>query len=105
MVSLEVGEHIPNKYERMVIRNMRHHNCKGVILSWATAVQRGGHVNSHRNDYIISMFRELGYLEDLDMMARLRNPNYNYKWFTGSAMVFRRLDTSHRVGCSLEYST
>jgi hypothetical protein len=51
------------------------------------------------------MFRELGYLEDLDMMARLRNPNYNYKWFTGSAMVFRRLDTSHRVGCSLEYST
>ena len=106
VVSLEVGEHIPNKYERMVIRNMHHHNCKGVILSWATAVQRGGHshVNSHPNDFIILVFRELGYLEDLDMMARLRNPNYNHKWFTGSAMVLRRLNMSHRVGCSLKYS-
>ena len=106
MVSLEVGEHIPNKYEGMVIRNMHHHNCKGVILSWATAVQRGGHshINSHPNDYIILVFRELGYLEDLDMMARLRNPNYNHKWFTGSAMVLRRLNMSHRVGCSLKYS-
>ena len=35
LMSLEVGEHIPSRFEASVIRNLHAHNCRGVILSWA----------------------------------------------------------------------
>lgn len=101
VVALEVGEHVPNQYEGMLIRNLHHHNCKGIILSWAVVGQDGhSHVNNHSNDYIISIFKELGYVEDLDLKARLRNPVDNYGWFVASTMAFRRLVASPNQGCS-----
>jgi hypothetical protein len=106
VVSLEVGEHVSGNYEGMVIRNLHHHNCKGVILSWAVLGQGGhSHVNNHSNDYIISLFKELGYKEDLDLKDKLRNPEDNYYWFPGSTMVFRRIDTSPSLGCSRKDSS
>lgn len=34
VLSLEVGEHVPSNYEQaMLIRNLHHHNRKGVSLS------------------------------------------------------------------------
>jgi hypothetical protein len=78
------------------------------VACLATGVQSGGHsqVNSHSNDYIISLFWKLGCVEELDLKARLRiTYNNNDKWFTGLAMWFRRLDTFPQVGCSLKYST
>lgn len=30
VVNLEVGEHVPNEFEGMLICNLHHHNCKGV---------------------------------------------------------------------------
>ena len=101
VISLEVGEHVPNEFEGMLIRNLHHHNCKGIILSWGTLGQGGhSHINNHSNDYIISVFNELGYIEDVDMKARLRNSKDNYRWFTGSVMVFRRSVASSSLGCS-----
>jgi hypothetical protein len=101
VISLEVGEHVPNEFEGMLIRNLHHHNCKGIILSWGTLGQGGhSHINNHSNDYIISVFNELGYIKDVDMKARLRNPEGNYRWFTGSVMVFRRSVASSSLGCS-----
>lgn len=102
VVSLEVGEHVPNEYEGMLIRNLHHHNCKGIILSWAVLGQHGhSHINNHSNDYILSVFHELGYIEDLEMKAKLSNPRNNYKWFEKSIMVFRRSVVSPNMGCSL----
>ena len=90
-----------NSFEGMLIRNLHHHNCKGIILSWGTLGQAGhSHINNHSNDYIISVFNELGYVEDLDLKARLRNSKGNYRWFTGSVMVFRRSVASSSLGCS-----
>ena len=101
VISLEVGEHVPNEFEGMLIRNLHHHNCKGVILSWGKLGQGGhSHINNHSNDYVISIFKELGYVEDLDMKARLRNGDGNYGWFVGSSMVFRRSVPSTSQGCS-----
>ena len=102
VVSLEVGEHVPNEFEGMLIRNLHHHNCKGVILSWGVLGQGGhSHINNHSNDFIISIFNGLGYVEDLDMKARLRNPDGNYGWFVGSSMVFRRSVASTNQGCTV----
>ena len=48
VLSLEMGEHVPNRFEAMVIRNIHAHNTRGVILSWARLGQPGnGHVNNH----------------------------------------------------------
>eukprot|EP00585_Thalassiosira_rotula_P008075 CAMPEP_0196139394 /NCGR_PEP_ID=MMETSP0910-20130528/6686_1 /TAXON_ID=49265 /ORGANISM="Thalassiosira rotula, Strain GSO102" /LENGTH=331 /DNA_ID=CAMNT_0041400111 /DNA_START=135 /DNA_END=1127 /DNA_ORIENTATION=- len=79
VLSLEVGEHVGSDYEAMLIRNLHHHNCKGIILSWGIVGQNGGHshVNNHSNNYIISVFEELGYIEDLDLKKKLRNPDDN----------------------------
>lgn len=91
VLSLEVGEHVPSKYEGMFIRNLHRHNCKGVILSWAILGQDGNmHINNHSNEYLTAVFADLGYHRDLILEALLRNPADNYKWFEKSTMVFRR---------------
>ena len=38
VLSLEVGEHVPSRYEDMYLRNLHAHNCKGIILSWGCGV-------------------------------------------------------------------
>mmetsp|Transcript_1858 Transcript_1858/g.3135 ORF Transcript_1858/g.3135 Transcript_1858/m.3135 type:complete len:254 (-) Transcript_1858:35-796(-) len=91
VLSLEVGEHIPSKYEGIFIRNLHRHNCKGIILSWGVLGQFGeNHINLHSNTYVMNIFHSLGYLRDFELEAKLRNPEGNYKWFVKSAMAFRR---------------
>jgi len=92
VISLEVGEHIPSKYEGMFFRNLHRHNRKGIILSWGVLNQNGrSHVNNHGNEYLVSTMESLGYEQDLDLQAKFRNSEGNYKWFENSLMVFRRL--------------
>ena len=91
VLSLEVGEHIPSKYEGIFIRNLHRHNCKGIILSWGVLGQGGeNHINLHSNTYITNIFLGLGYLRDFELEAKLRNPEGNHDWFVKSAMAFRR---------------
>jgi len=104
VLSLEVGEHVGSDYEAMLIRNLHHHNCKGIILSWGIIGQGGhSHVNNHSNDYIISVFKQLGYIEDLDLKTKLRNPLDNYYWFKNSPMVFRRSEDTIPLVCSVHH--
>ncbi|EEC47359.1 predicted protein [Phaeodactylum tricornutum CCAP 1055/1] len=91
VLSLEVGEHVPSKYEGMVLRNLHRHNCKGIILSWGVLGQGGyGHVNNHSNDYIIKVIEQLGYVLDQKLTARFQQAKDNYWWFKKSTMAFRR---------------
>ena len=91
VVSFEVAEHVPARYEAMLIRNLHRHNCRGVILSWA-ALGRGGrqHVNNHSNHYVTAIFQRLGYQPDYERQNRFRQPKGNKPWFQQSVMVFRR---------------
>lgn len=93
ILSLEVGEHIPSKFEGMFIRNLHAHNCKGIILSWATFIQVGGtgHINLHDNDHIKTSFTNLGYYHDDALQAQFRNatPNIFFEW---TLMIFRRVN-------------
>mmetsp|Transcript_1728 Transcript_1728/g.3791 ORF Transcript_1728/g.3791 Transcript_1728/m.3791 type:complete len:339 (-) Transcript_1728:4749-5765(-) len=92
VISLEVGEHIPSKYEGMLLRNIHRHNSKGVILSWAVLGQKGhSHINDHSNEYIVRTFVGMGYIHDIELSNRLRNGTDNYMWFTKSIMVFRKV--------------
>jgi hypothetical protein len=91
VLSLEVGEHVPSKYEGMLIRNLHRHNCRGIILSWGILGQGGhSHINNHSNKYIRDIMESLGYVSDIKLESTMRTAKGQYSWFRNSIMVFRR---------------
>ena len=91
VLSLEVGEHIPKRYEQTFIENIHRHNKKGVVLSWAVKGQSGlGHCNTQNNDYIKSIFARYGYVNDIQAETALRKQS-TFSWFKNTIMVFRRV--------------
>ena len=89
VLSLEVGEHLPQQYEKIFIDNLIRHAKKGIMLSWAIKNQGGtGHFNEQNNDYIKGILANYGYLNDLEAENRLRSKSGT--WFQHSLMVFRK---------------
>ena len=90
VLSLEVGEHIPKKYETVFINNLHANNKEGIVLSWAIEGQGGnGHSNEQNNYYIKLIFEDLGYVNDKRIEGWLRE-NTSLWWFKNTIMVFRR---------------
>jgi hypothetical protein len=93
VMSSEVGEHIPHKYEAQVIANIHALNCKGVVLTWGVVKQPGhGHINCHSNDYLIKLFEELGYKKNDELTSAVRAQRTSNWWLMNSALVFDRLE-------------
>lgn len=92
IVSLEVGEHIPQDWESTFIRNLTRNARNHIILSWAVEGQAGdGHVNCHSNDFVISRMRQYGFV--------LNKPTTHYlrecaclPWFKQTLLCFDRLE-------------
>lgn len=73
VLSLEMGEHVPHRFEHMVVRNLHAHNCRGLLLSWGRADQPGhGHVNGHSHTYVRTLFEQLGYQHNELLRQKLR---------------------------------
>lgn len=90
VLSLEVGEHIPKKYETIFIENLHRHAKKGIVLSWAIKGQGGyGHVNTQNNEYIKALMASYGYTNDEAAERRLRLES-SLPWFRNTIMVFRK---------------
>ena len=91
VMSLEVGEHLPKKFEDIFINNLHNNNEKGIVLSWAVKGQGGdGHFNEQDNDYIKSKICNLGYINDIETETILRRQVSTGYWFRKSLMVFRK---------------
>ena len=92
VLSLEVGEHIPKKFESIYIDNLVN-NCKfGLILSWAVVGQAGtGHVNCQNNDYVVERLHETGLKHVEELGAQFR-ADAQISWFKNTIMVFRKTD-------------
>ena len=91
MLSLEVGEHIPQEYEQSFVDNLHRHNTKGIVLSWAVPGQGGfGHVNERENRQVADKFSSLGYYRDVLTERCLRQSVTNCSWFRNTLMVFRK---------------
>jgi len=92
VISLEVGEHIPEKYENYFFDNITSHCSNIMVLSWAVVGQIGiGHINCRNNDYVISKVVERGFFFDTNGTKLLKSdiePFCNY--FYNTLMVFRR---------------
>jgi len=90
VMCLEVGEHLPEQFEDILINNLHNNNKKGIILSWAVEGQAGdGHVNCRNNDYIKSKFLKLNYTNDITLENEMRNVT-SLDWFKNTIMVFRK---------------
>tara|TARA_Y100000310_G_C20585030_1_gene764943 strand:- start:28 stop:630 length:603 start_codon:yes stop_codon:yes gene_type:complete len=90
VLSLEVGEHIPEHCEEVFINNLHENNKRGVVLSWATKGQGGeGHFNEKDVDYIKEKFLKLGYENDNKSELCLRGVS-RLDWFKKGVMVFKK---------------
>lgn len=90
VITLEVGEHIPKKYEEVFVDNVNRSAKRMIILSWAVPGQGGeGHFNEQPNEYIRGIFSSLGYssLEEEEKFLRGRS---ELPWFKNTIMVFHK---------------
>jgi len=91
VLSLEVGEHIPKKYEQIFLNNLKNHAENIIVLSWAVVGQGGsGHVNCQNNDYIIEQMSERNFTYDNLNSEYLRTQWSSAPWFEKTIMVFRK---------------
>jgi cyclopropane fatty-acyl-phospholipid synthase-like methyltransferase len=90
VLSIEVGEHLPEEYEDVYINNLHNNNKRGIVMSWALEGQGGlGHYNEKSNAYIKNKLLQLGYKNDLEAENYLRN-SASLWWFKNTLMVFRK---------------
>ena len=91
---LEVGEHLPKKFETTFLKNVA--QTSGVVLSWAVPGQGGNnHVNLQKNSYVINKMKEYGYTYQEQDSAKLRKAS-TFGWFKNTVMVFRRKFLKHQ---------
>ena len=90
VLSLEVAEHIPNKYEHIYLDNVVRHAAKGIVLSWALPKQPGhGHVNGQPLDYVMKQLSKRGFYQDLETSYTLQNASRVW-WLKQNTYVYRR---------------
>lgn len=89
--SLEVGEHLPKKYEETFLNNVVNSARKGIVLSWAKKGQGGlGHVNEQNNDYVETQMDRRGWVRDKQAEEKLRlQTSPHCFWFRDTVMVYR----------------
>lgn len=87
---LEVGEHIPLKFENNVFYNINCSTRESVIISWARPGQYGnGHVNCRSQGYVHARMKDYGFTYDKKVSFFLRKKS-TFSWFKNNIMVFKR---------------
>lgn len=90
IICLEVGEHIPQKYEETFFSNLVNNAAKYILLSWAIPGQIGwGHINCHTNEYVISKMKQRGFEYD-PIISRILRKSSSLHWFKNTIMFFRK---------------
>ncbi|XP_053392167.1 uncharacterized protein LOC128554876 [Mercenaria mercenaria] len=65
VLSFEVAEHIPRRFESVYIDNIVRHAREGVVLSWAKVGQGGySHINNRPFEYVRDIMESLGFIHD-----------------------------------------
>jgi hypothetical protein len=93
VLSLEVGEHIPQQYEQIFIDNLCHNCNSRMVISWAIEGQGGiGHVNCRNNSYVINEIEKRGFEFNIDLTSYIRRDiEIGVSYFRNSLMVFDRV--------------
>jgi SAM-dependent methyltransferase len=91
VISLEVGEHIPEEFETTFIENLVNHTNNYLVLSWGIPGQGGyGHVNCKTNESIKDKICSYGFT-----CYTIAEDRFRYKatatWFKNTIMVFKKV--------------
>ena len=90
VLSLEVGEHIPKRYEQIFLDNICRAAKSDIILSWAVIGQGGdGHVNCRDNKYIVEQMFARNFMIGIDTTEYLRSES-SISWFKNTLMFFTK---------------
>ncbi len=90
VICLEVGEHVPKKFEATFLNNLTKHANETIVVSWAIPGQEGdGHVNCRPNSYIIYQLWKRGF-QFRPLQTNLLRANCSLPWFNNTLMVFSK---------------
>ena len=94
ILSLEVGEHIPEEYSWKYVDYISQCNPGMVVFSAAKPGQGGdGHINCQEKSYWAHRFEKRGYAYDpvaTDDIRKYMASGYHLGWFTQNVMIFYR---------------
>ena len=91
VVSLEVAEHIDNKYADIFIDSICIHSDL-VLFSAAQVGQPGiNHINCRPLEYWIKKFEDRGYRYSHDISNRIRKNGNIYNWYRKNALFFGKI--------------
>lgn len=92
ILSLEVGEHIPQHLSDAYLHNIT--SFEGdIIMSWAVPGQAGiGHINCQSNEWVIEQMASRGYNHNQNKTTELREAVKECKcyWFKNTLMYFNK---------------
>ncbi|XP_055875544.1 uncharacterized protein LOC106051190 isoform X3 [Biomphalaria glabrata] len=90
IVSIEVAEHIPAKFEEIYLDNLARHAREGIILSWAVPGQGGlSHVNNKAISDVIKEMSKRGFHIDIQAGEPLRKAS-SLVWLQKNVHVYYR---------------
>jgi len=91
ILSLEVVEHIPPKYENTFLSNLARHAKTGIILSWAKPGQVGhSHVNERNITYVIDIMKKFGFERNFND-SQLLQSHCDWYWLKDNVNVYFRM--------------
>ena len=92
VISTEVAEHIPKKYEKLYVDNLFRHAKEGIILSWAKPGQGGHfHVNNKAFKDIKKLMEDNGFEHDAISSSVLqKSSSVGFAYFRDGINVFKR---------------
>ena len=91
VMSLEVAEHLPKKYEEIYVDNLIKHTNGWLIISWAVPGQGGkGHFNEQPGEYVLKLFEDKGFSHRDEYSQYLRNSITSLPWFKNTIFVFSK---------------
>lgn len=93
VVFLEVAEHVPARFEDVMLTNVANACDDKLVMSWAIRDQGGhGHVNCLNNDEAIERMVAKGftYLPEETASARAVILEGDLPWFKNTTLVFKR---------------
>lgn len=98
VLCLEVGEHIPVRYESTIIDTICKATATRAIISWAVEGQPGcGHVNCRSNEYVIAEFAKRGLVLNRELTDEGRKHAGHLEYFANTLLVFDRKSYSVKL--------
>ena len=103
VLSIEVGEHIPQEFQEIFLDNLTNNCSNSLLLSWAVPEQDGdGHINTRPNEWVINQIAYRGMVFNREKTILYRSRCCN-EWLKKTLMFFEKKPTGKKDFCNGGY--